>query len=218
MKLNITIICSDKTHKIFPYLEKWKENNSNTHEIKLITSSKDVSHGSILFLISCTEIINNDIRKKFKKTLVIHESDLPNGRGWSPLVWQIIEGTNSIPITLLEAEDKVDSGAIWKKIFVNLKGHETFSEINSKIFPEKIKLIDFAIEHFNDIVPIPQSNHGSTYFQKRTSKDSEINVEKPISEQFNLLRISDPERYPCFFKFHGHKYKIVIEKINDDMV
>jgi methionyl-tRNA formyltransferase len=218
MKLDITILCSDRTHKIFPYLEKWENTNLKNHKIKLITSSKDIEYGTILFLISCTEIINKDIRNKFKKTLVIHESDLPNGKGWSPIVWQIIEGSNLIPITLLEAEDKVDSGAIWEKRFVKLEGHETYDEINSKIFPEKIKLLDFAIEHFNDINPIPQNDSESTYFQKRTPKDSEINVKKPISEQFDLLRIADPERYPCFFKFRDYKYKIVIEKINDDIV
>ena len=218
MKLEITILCSDRTHKIFPYLEKWRSSNLNNYKIRLVTSSKDVECGTILFLISCTEIINQDIRNKFKKTLVIHESDLPKGRGWSPLVWQIIEGSNSIPITLLEAEDKVDSGIIWEKRFVKLEGHETYNEINSKIFPEKIKLMDFAIEHFNDINPIPQANIEPTYFPKRMPKDSEIDVEKSISEQFDLLRIADPDRYPCFFQFRNHKYKIVIEKINDDIV
>jgi methionyl-tRNA formyltransferase len=215
--LNITIICSDRTHKIFSYLEKWKANNANRHKIRL-TTSKDVEGGDILFLISCTEIIDQNIRNKFKKTLVIHESDLPKGRGWSPMIWQILEGSNIIPITLLEAEDKVDSGAIWQKKFVKLEGHETSSEINSKIFPEKIKMIDFAIEHFDDITPSLQENTVPTYFLKRTSKDSEIDVEKPISKQFNLLRIADPERYPCFFRFRNHKYKISIEKINDDGV
>ena len=40
---------------------------------------------------------------------MIHESDLPHGKGWSPIQWQILEGSDSITITLLDAEDKVDS-------------------------------------------------------------------------------------------------------------
>ena len=218
MFMNITILCSDRTHKIYPYLKKWKDLNSKNHIIYLVNSSKDVSSGDILFLISCTEIISKDIRNSFSKTLVIHESDLPQGRGWSPLVWQILEGSNLIPITLLEAEDKVDSGDIWNKSFVQLEGHETFSEINAKIFPEKLKLMDFAIQNFLSIVPTSQSSENITYYPKRTPSDSKLDTMKSISEYFNLLRIADDVRYPCYFEFCGHKYKIVIEKINDSVV
>lgn len=216
--MNITILCSDPTHKIYAYLKKWKDLNSKNHIIYLLNSSKDVLSGDILFLISCTEIISKDIRNNFSKTLVIHESDLPQGRGWSPLVWQILEGSNVIPITLLEAEDKVDSGDIWNKSFVQLEDHETFSEINNKIFPEKLKLMDFAIQTFSSITPAPQSSENITYYQKRTPSDSKLDIIKSISEQFDLLRIADDVRYPCYFKFRGHKYKIVIEKINDSVV
>jgi len=216
--MNITILCSDPTHKIYPYLQKWKDINSKNHTVYLINSSKDVLSGDILFLISCSEIISKDIRNNFSKTLVIHESDLPQGRGWSPLVWQILEGSNVIPITLLEAEDKVDSGDIWNKSFVQLEDHETFSEINNKIFPEKLKLMDFAIQTFSSITPTAQSSENITYYQKRTPSDSKLDTIKSISEQFDLLRIADDVRYPCYFKFRGHKYKIVIEKINDSVV
>ena len=216
--MNITILCSDPTHKIYTYLKKWKDLNSKNHIIFLVNSSKDVLSGDILFLISCTEIISKDIRNNFSKTLVIHESDLPQGRGWSPLVWQILEGSNVIPITRLEAEDKVDSGDIWNKSFVQLEDHETFSEINNKIFPEKLKLMDFAIQTFSSITPAPQSSENITYYQKRTPSDSKLDIIKSISEQFDLLRIADDVRYPCYFKFRGHKYKIVIEKINDSVV
>lgn len=210
--MNITILCSDPTHKIYPYLQKWKDVNSINHVVNLVNSSKDVSSGDILFLVSCTEIIHSDIRNNFHKTLVIHESDLPKGRGWSPLVWQILEGSNVIPITLLEAEDKVDCGDIWTKSFVQLEGHETFSEINTKIFPEKLKLMDFAIQNFSSITPISQSKENTTYYQKRIPSDSKLSVTKSIGEQFDLLRIADDVRYPCYFEFRGHKYTLSIKK------
>ena len=71
--------------------------------------------GEILFLVSCNEIIGKDVRDRYMATLVIHASDLPKGRGWSPHIWQIIEGKKEIMVSLLEAEDAVDSGAIWAK-------------------------------------------------------------------------------------------------------
>ena len=122
--MNITIICTDKTHKIFPYLKQWKKDNSESHEISLIDKSNDEINGDILFLISCHEIIRKNIRDKFKHTLVIHESDLPHGKGWSPVQWQILRGENFIVISLFQATDKVDFGNIWAKRRVKFEGHE----------------------------------------------------------------------------------------------
>ena len=134
-------------------MEKWKSENSKNHEIELVNFSKDIESRDILFLISCTEIINKEIRNRFKKTLLIHESDLPKGRGWSPLQWLIVEDQNRIPLTLLEAIDKVDAGPIWKKSYVELEGHELVNEITFKVFTEKINLMNFAIENFDSIKP-----------------------------------------------------------------
>lgn len=212
--MDLTIICSDSKHKIFPYLEKWTDKNKIDHNISLITKSEDITKGDILFLISCTEIIKDEIRKKYRQTLVIHESDLPKGRGWSPLVWQIIEGSNTIPMTLLDAEDKVDSGDIWKKEFVKLEGHETVEEINTKVFTKKLALMDFALKNINSIQKTSQVGN-PTYYSRRKPEDNELNVNKSIKEQFDLMRTADDERYPCFFNFRGHRYKLSLSKLND---
>ena len=149
--MDITILCSSQEHPVYPFLQKWVNDNSNQHNISLVNHSSEVQTGDILFLISCLEIIKADIRNKFKHTLVIHESDLPHGKGWSPIQWQILEGKNSIPITLLDAADKVDSGDIWEKRYVELESHELANEINAKIFPIKLDLMDFAIQNINTI-------------------------------------------------------------------
>ena len=211
--MDITIICSDKQHKIFPYLEKWVTKNSKNYNISLVTKSKEITKGDILFLISFIEIIKVDIRKRFKHALVIHESDLPDGKGWSPLTWQIINGTNTIPISLFDAKDKVDSGDIWKKTYVKLEDHEITNEINFKIFTAKIKLMDFAIKSMNSIKKIPQEGK-SSFFSRRKPEHSELDVNKTIKEQFDLMRIADNERYPCFFNFRGHRYKVTLSKIS----
>jgi methionyl-tRNA formyltransferase len=214
--MEITILCTDEKHKIIPFLQKWKISNSSSHNISLVNSSSEVGNGDILFLISCLEIIKSDIRSRFKHTLVIHESDLPHGKGWSPIQWQILNGSNSITITLLDAADKVDSGDIWKKEIVKFEGHELSDEINSQIFPVKLNLMDFAIKNINYVNKIIQKEIDEPHFPRRTPKDSEIDISKSISEQFNLLRIADNERYPCFFKYLGHNYKISLSKIDPE--
>ena len=46
----------------------------------------------------------------------------------------------------------------------------------------------------------------------RYPKDSELNINKTIKNQFNHLRINDNELYPSFFYFKGQKYIIKIFK------
>src|SRR5687768_16545605 len=116
--MKITILCSDATHPVNGWLEVWAAGNQGRHAIEIVRSKQEASGGNILFLISCSEIINARDRSNYERTLVIHASDLPNGRGWSPHIWQIVEGAQEITLTLLEAGGKVDSGPIWKKLKV----------------------------------------------------------------------------------------------------
>jgi methionyl-tRNA formyltransferase len=212
-KLDITIICSSKKHPIYSHLKNWIKENSKQHNIILVNKSSKIKKGDILFLISCTELIPVEIRNKFNHTLVIHESDLPKGRGWSPLIWQILEGQNKITITLLEAEDKVDSGDIWKQQKIIIQPHEIINEINKKLFAIKLNLIEYAIKHHNTVKPKSQKKENPTYYKRRIAQNSELNVNQTLSEQFDLLRVADNIRYPCFFNHRGHKYKLTLTKL-----
>ena len=214
--MKIEILCSSEQHPIFPYIEKWKEMNSNNHRIQLRTKLHDVEAGELLFSISFLEKIPKSIRDKFMKTLVIHASELPYGKGWSPHIWQILSGKNKFSVTLFEAVDEIDAGDIWHTEKIFLDGHELYDEINERLFEIELKLMDFAIKKFDTIKPIPQKTENYEYFQKRSPKDSELNIKKTIEEQFNLMRVADAERFPCFFYFRGKKYKLTLEKINED--
>ena len=210
--MKITILCSSKNHPVYSHLLRWIDENSPSHEISLIEKSDEIDSGDILFLIACSEIISEDLQNKFKKVLCVHESDLPEGKGWAPCVHYVLNGKNKIPLTLFEISKKIDSGDIWKKTSFELEGHELHDEINNLVSIHTIKLINFAIENFNSIQPTPQSTTGESFFPRRFPSDSELDVNKTILEQFNLLRIADENRYPCFFIHNGHRYKITIRK------
>lgn len=183
------------------------------HQIDLVRSKSELSQGDLLFLISCSEIATEADRRLYSKTLVIHASDLPRGRGWSPHIWQIIGGATVLTLTLLEAANKVDSGAIWKKLEVNVSKDALWDEINHAVFDAELKLMDFAVENFGAIEPQAQSTFiEPTYHPKRAPADSKVDPAKSIEEQFNLIRVCDPDRFPAYFELHGHKYLIRLEK------
>ena len=177
--------------------------------IKPIIRSKhtDIIQGDILILLSCQSIF-----KKLhlnKHNLVIHESDLPKGKGFSPLTWQIIEGKDQIPIALFEANEKIDSGKIYFKDIIKLKGHELIDEIRKKQATATFNLI----EKFLKKEPEGMVHKGAeSFYERRDKEDSELDIKKTLIENFNLLRVVDNERYPAFFKINGIKYIFKVYK------
>jgi methionyl-tRNA formyltransferase len=210
--MKITLLCTDPNHPVNEYLLSWIAETE--HDVLLARSRAELVGGQILFLISCSEIITFTDRSLFDVSLVLHASDLPRGRGWSPHIWEIIGGADQVTVSLLEAEDAVDTGRIWHKITLPIPKHALWKEINDELFTAEIKLIDFAIANFELIVPTAQrSDIQATYFTKRKPTDSQIDPYRSIISQFDLIRVCDPERFPAYFEFNGYKYKLILEKI-----
>jgi methionyl-tRNA formyltransferase len=119
-------------------------------------------------------------------------------------------------MTLLEAEDTIDTGPIWHKISISVPVGALCNEINKSLFDAEIELLDYAVENFHRTKPRPQdAGVKPSYFVRRTPSDSRIDPEKSISSQFNLLRVCDENRYPAFFELNGRKYIIRLEKGDD---
>lgn len=214
--MKISLLCNDSSHPVNEYLVNWINHNSDFHEISLLRNKTDLIGGDILFLVSCSDIIKADERKKYKYCLLLHASDLPRGRGWSPHVWEIINGAEQITVSLLEVEQKVDSGRIWKKITTAVPKHALWNEINEIIFSLEIDLIDLAVNSFYKIKPKTQaSNVIPTYFKRRSPLDSRLDPGKSIKDQFDSIRVCDPLRYPAFFEMHGERFKLIIEKMDE---
>lgn len=211
--MKVTLLCSDFEHPVYPYLREWQQKYNNIYSITVINSTDEIKEsGDILFLISCSELVKHKTRAMFLYTLVLHASNLPDGRGWSPHIWSVISGKKNLTISLINAEDSVDTGDIWKKNNIKLQGNELYNEINSLLFRSEIDLITWACNNITTAKAVPQKRKETKYLRKRTPADSEVDINKSIKEQFNLLRVCDPNRYPAFFEIKGQKFKLIIEK------
>ena len=212
--MNITLLCNDAKHPVNAHLEKWMANAAAQHKVTLVRTMAEATGGDILFLISSTEIILTQDRVRYRASLVLHASDLPKGRGWSPHIWALSEGAELITLSLLEAEDKVDSGRIWKKLQIPVPRHALWDEINHLLFNAEISLMDFAVKNFSNIEPLHQpTDVEATYYPRRTPQNSRIDPEKSIAMQFDLIRVCDPNRFPAFFDFRGQRYLLKLEKL-----
>ncbi len=211
--MKITVLCRDHRHPVNSYLRHWqKEMQAQGHEVELAHDVTGLKGGEILFLVSCSRVIQKAERAQYKAVLVLHASSLPKGRGWSPHIWAILEGACEVEVCLLAAEDPVDSGDVWLRQTFQLEGHELFPEINEKLFLTELSLMTQAVERTTEIKPEAQQGTPGPLLRRRIPEDSRIDPHKTIAEQFDLLRVADPIRYPAFMDFRGKRYWIKIEK------
>ena len=215
--MKIEILNTDPNHPINPYLKRWKASLELDHSASIVRCPEQVSNGDLLFLVSCNVLLDSAVTKSFKHAMVLHASDLPKGRGWSPHIWDLLNGADQITVSLLDAAAAVDCGDIYKKITVDIPKSALWDEINDLLFSAEIQLIEFAIENFENLQKHPQNSKiEATYHPKRNPKDSEIDPNKSISDQFDLIRVCDPDRFPAVFYHRGESYKIILEKLLDD--
>jgi methionyl-tRNA formyltransferase len=135
------------------------------------------------------------IRAMFGHNLVVHESDLPRGKGWPPMTWQILEGKDKIPVSLLEAVEKVDSGDIYIQECIEFAGHELVEELRQKQAKTNVDLCKKFVDGYRKNVMHGHRQKGlESFYRRRTPADSRVDPDKTIREQFNLFRVVDNKR------------------------
>jgi methionyl-tRNA formyltransferase len=184
------------------------------HSSVFIQDKDEMEIGDVCFLLSCSKILPDNYLVYHKHNIVIHASDLPEGKGFSPLQWQILEGKDCIILTLFDAVKELDAGDFYTKEELCFEGHELLDELQGKMGVKINQMAERFIKNYSDLSPSKQSGD-STYYKKRTVKDDEIDPYKSIVEHFNHFRIANNNNYPLYFKYKGFKYNIKIEKRND---
>jgi len=143
------VVLSDSTSWINPTIKllisEWKESG---HKVLWSHCLQNITAADFCFCLSFSNLIPFKMRQQFKHTLVVHESNLPAGKGWSPLTWQILEGKSRIPITLFEAADKIDSGQIYAQYWVNFEGHELIDELRDRQARNTREICQWFIGHY----------------------------------------------------------------------
>ena len=191
-------------------------NNEIINSVLFFNHENMVDKFNIIFILSYHKLIPRKYLKQNEHNIVIHASALPHGKGWAPMFWQVLEGKNKIPFTMFEASDGIDDGDIYLQEELILNGYELNSELRDKQAKHIIKMcLEFLNNYEKYKIPKRQIGEESIY-SKRNKKDSVLDINKSIKEQFNLLRIVDNESYPAFFEIDGHKYILKIEEGRDE--
>lgn len=186
------------------------------HEVDFRTTQEEITSGDICFMLGVYKLVKKEILVRNKHNLVVHASALPKGKGWAPLTWQILEGKNKIPVSLFEVVEEVDAGDIYLKSFIELDGTELCNEIRKKQAQNAFEMCLQFIDKYPGIINRAEKQQGEeTFYAQRNKNSSELDINKSIKEQFNLIRIVDNVDYPAFFRHKGIKYIINIEKSDE---
>lgn len=129
-----------------------------------------------------------------------HMTDVPYGRGGSPLQNLIARGHRETVLTALRMTAAFDAGPVYFKTPLSLEGG-TAEEIYQRASHLSCQMaLRIATE---EPTPVPQSGE-PVAFKRRTPEQSRIAVEIPsIETLFDHIRMLDAEGYPRAFLDHG---------------
>jgi spore coat polysaccharide biosynthesis predicted glycosyltransferase SpsG/folate-dependent phosphoribosylglycinamide formyltransferase PurN len=186
------------------------------YSVKIAHEILEEEHADICVLLGFEELISPEQILQFKSVVVVHESDLPRGRGWSPMTWRILNGEQSMILTLFQAAEKVDRGVIYGTREVALNGVEMLIELREIQISQSLKLISEFVEDFpNSLIKARAQVGEPTYFPRRTKIDSHCNSDSTLDSIFDLLRVSDSRRYPVYFKKNGFTFSLRLDRISN---
>lgn len=193
-----------------PFAERLRDKlQAVGHDVILVDAQREVQRGEIAFYLSCTGITPPEILARNSQNVVVHASPLPQGRGFSPLAWQVLDGCNIIPITMISMTEEVDAGDVLMRRNLEFNGHELNDEMRARLGDE---IVGMCVE-FVGRPTIGQPQRGEpTWYRRRRREDSRLDPVSSIESQFDLLRVVDNERYPAYFDLRGHRYYLSITR------
>ncbi|WP_415308622.1 formyltransferase family protein [Candidatus Pelagibacter sp. Uisw_099_02] len=206
-KTSIALLLDSNNAWIIDVLKKTKY--KNILKAKIFWDLKKINNYDLVFIINYTKIIPKEILKKNRFNLVVHSSNLPRGKGFAPLQWQILENKKKIVFTMININEKIDHGDIVLQSNLLLNGLELYEELRVLQANKILKMINHIINIFPNI-KLKKQKGKSTFYKKRNKLDSKMNINKSIKSQFNKLRIVNNEQWPAFFYYKNKKFIIKI--------
>lgn len=151
-----------------------------------------------VFFQHWSSLVGEDILDS-SECICFHETDLPFGRGGSPLQNCIAEGKTETVISAIRMTKDIDAGPVYMKRPLSLHGN------CEEIFLRAARTVAEMIREIAQNEPIPHEQTGKvTYFRRRTPEMSKLPASVTLEELFNHLRMLDAATYPRAFIRRGN--------------
>lgn len=143
-----------------------------------------------------------------------HMTDVPYGRGGSPLQNLIIRGHQDTKLSALKMTRELDAGPVFLKEELSLAGSAT------DIFKRSSVLTFDMIEYITQNEPPAEPQKGEIIaFPRRIPEQSKMNNDISLEDFFNTVRMLDAETYPkAYLKLKELKLEFTtITKVGDEL-
>lgn len=139
-----------------------------------------------------------------RECVCFHMTDVPFGRGGSPLQNLIARGLRATKLTALRMSQAFDAGPVYMKRDLSLEGGA------EEIFIRATELTAEMIREMIEKEPAPRPQEGEpTNFKRRKPAESEIPARDSLRDLHDFIRMLDAEGYPRAFLVHqGYRYEL----------
>ena len=219
MKNENILICTTKSWNIKNY-QKIKD-SLGKYNWHIINDKNELKYKKVvdinpkyIFFPHWSWKIPKKIHKNFL-CIAFHMTDLPFGRGGSPLQNLIIRGYKKTKITAFKVTEELDAGPIFLKEELSLDGsaEEIYKRTSELIFFE---LIPSILK--KSIKPSPQKGK-TVFFQRRKANEGDISKLNDLEKIYDYIRMLDSEGYPkAFFEKNNIKIEFEDAKKNDNKI
>lgn len=146
-----------------------------------------------IFIPHWSYLIPEEIFGAFE-CIVFHMTDLPFGRGGSPLQNLIVRGFEQTKVSAIRVEKGLDAGKIYLKKDLSLHGtaEEIFMRASTIIEQMIVEII------MQNVKPVSQEGEAVT-FARRKPHEGNIASLDSIKQVYDYIRMLDAEGYPRAF-------------------
>ena len=146
-----------------------------------------------IFFPHWSSIIPEGIYSKYE-CVIFHMTDLPYGRGGSPLQNLIVRGHQETMLSALKSEEELDAGPIYLKEKLSLHGSA------EEIYIRASKQIETMIVKILSEKPEPIEQEGEILsFKRRNPEQGDWSEASSLEEIFDTIRMLDATGYPPAF-------------------
>jgi len=179
------------------YFEKFSKQQKGTWYFASNPTELDklleTSNPRYIFFPHWSWVLSDEVITKYE-CICFHMTDLPFGRGGSPLQNLILQGFEETILTALRMERTLDAGPVYYKKPLSLNGSA------SDIYKRAGRLCWSMINDFIKENPNPLPQKGMiTNFKRRNPKESLIPNQLSLEEVYNFIRMLDAPGYPKAF-------------------
>ena len=164
-----------------------------------------------IFIPHWSYIIPSAIFERYE-CIVFHMTDLPYGRGGSPLQNLIVRGLTATKLSALRVEVGLDTGPVYLKMDLSLSGtaEEIFVRVNKLVGKMRGEIIQ------NNLQPVPQEGD-PVVFKRRKPEQSDMSGLEKLEEIFDYIRMLDADGYPHAYIEKGEfRYEFTRASIKAD--